>query len=247
VLGGIGVAVFILGGTVQLAGVLSQKDVEQPLSFPAGVRRVVVSVDAGTIEVRGGTRDTVGGDRHVTSGFDRPVITETVVGDTLRLTADCGRFLVHFCSVSYSLDVPRAVSVEAHSSAGRVTVEGIDGDVEARSEAGSVAVADIGGAVNLRSAAGRIEGTGLRSPTAAAESSAGRVSLTFAAAPTEVTARSSAGTVEIVVPDDGSTYRVTADSSVSEPEVQVATSPDADRSITAVTSAGGVSVAYAQP
>jgi hypothetical protein len=247
VIGGMAVAVFIFAGTFQIIGGLTQQDVDTPLSFPAGVSRVVIAVDAGTIEVRGGPRDTVEGDRRVTSGFDRPVITETRVGDTLRLTARCPRYFVHTCSVAYTLDVPRSVSVDVHSDAGRVTVEGIDGEVKARSDAGTVSAADIGGPVDLSSAAGRIEGTDLRGPTATAESSAGRVSLAFTAAPTDVTARSSAGGVEIEVPADGSTYRVAADSSVSEPDVQVATSPDADRSITAVTSAGGVSVTYAQP
>jgi hypothetical protein len=242
--GGIITAALILGGTLQIVAAFSLRETDEPVAFAGPVRRVVVVIDAGAVEIQGGDRATVTGTRHVNSGFARPHLDESVVGDTLWIRSGCGGFhmVSTWCGVSYTLDVPRAVSVEARSSAGNVTVAGVDGDVEARSEAGVVRVTDVGGSVEAHSSAGRIEGSGLRGPVARAETSAGRVTLSFAAAPSEVTARSAAGNVEIEVPADGIAYRVEAHSTVSAAEVTVPLDPRSDRTIEARTSAGRVVV-----
>jgi DUF4097 and DUF4098 domain-containing protein YvlB len=78
----------------------------------------------------------------------------------------------------------------------------------------------------------------------AADSDNGRVSLAFASAPTTVTATSDNGRVEVVVPDTADTYRVDAQTDTGSTDVGVRTDPTSDRSITAETDNGSVSVRY---
>jgi hypothetical protein len=241
-LGAVITAVLIVGGAFQLVTAAVVNEADESLAM-VRVSRVVVDVDAGSIEVRGGDRDAVVGVRHVERSFGRPTIDESVSDDTLFIRSRCDHLIVNRCSVSYALDVPRAVAVEAHSRAGHVTVTGIDGDVRAGSDAGSVTGDDIGGHLQLTSRAGRIEGARLRSETAEAETSAGRVTLAFTTAPLQVTARSSVGNIDIEVPDDGEAYRVAADSSVDESQIQVPTDAQARRRIDATTSAGAIRIA----
>jgi hypothetical protein len=242
-IGGIATVFFILGGSLQIVSGLARHDVEEPLSFPPGITRVVVNSDAGYLEIRGGERDIIVGTRRTTSSIGgEPVVDQTITGDTLRIHARCGHWFIHGCAVSYTLEVPRSLSVEAHSSAGRVSVAGVDGAVDAQSEAGSVEAEDLGGGANLFSTAGGIRASGLRGATVTAESTAGDVDLGFAAAPTYVTARSTAGDVEVRVPDDGTAYRVRIDSPADVTDIRVPVDNGSDRVIGASTSAGDVSV-----
>jgi hypothetical protein len=245
--GGLVTVALILFAALQIVGGFSRQETDEPVAFPAGVRHIVIDVEVGSVELRGGASDNVGGVRQVLRGFGRPTVDEHIDGDTLRITSRCSAYLGNWCATAYVLDVPRSVSVEALSSAGHVLVAGIDGDVQARTHAGAVTIDDTGGRLDLSASSGRIEGTRLRGGVATAEASAGRVTLAFAVPPTDVTARSSAGSVEVVVPDDGTSYRVDADSSVRNADVLVATDPGSDRVISARTSAGAVDIAYATP
>jgi hypothetical protein len=238
-------AVFIVFGTLQIVSGLSLYEEDRPVSFPAGIRRIEVELEAGSVVLRGGPTDTVSGVRHASWGLRPPVIDEIVTGDTLRIRASCIPWMGHWCGVSYTLDTPRGVEVVAHSAVGRVTVEHVDGDVSASSDAAAVVLTDIGGRVAANASAGRIEATGLRGPVAVAESSAGSVTLAFVAPPTDVTARSTAGAVRVEVPDDGTAYRVDADASRSEASVGVPLDPLSAHRITASSSAGSVTVSTA--
>jgi hypothetical protein len=243
--GGVVTAALILFSALHIAGALGHQDVVEPVSFPAGIGRVVVSVDTGWAEIHGTDGPEVRGERHLSLGFERPAVTERIEGETLRISATCGPVLSHWCGASYDLEVPRSVSVDVESSSGHVTVEGIDGDVRARAHAGHVIADDIGGTLDARTSAGGIEGSGLRGADVTAQTQAGSVVLGFVAAPGSVTARSSAGRVQIDLPRDDRAYRVDASSSVGEPDVAVDTSPTSDRVITASSSAGSVEVGYA--
>ena len=60
----------------------------------------------------------------------------------------------------------------------------------------------------IMSQSAAISRTALRSTTVRADTDNGRVELEFAVAPTTVEASSDNGSVDVVVPDDGETYRV---------------------------------------
>jgi hypothetical protein len=90
-----------------------------------------------------------------------------------------------------------------------------------------------------------VRAEGLRAGAVEASSDAGSVRLFFDEAPTDVVADSDAGSVEVVVPDDGEPYRVTADSDSGSVTTDVDQSRDASRSIVATTDAGSATVRYA--
>ncbi|MEP6461891.1 MAG: DUF4097 family beta strand repeat-containing protein [Frankiaceae bacterium] len=102
---------------------------------------------------------------------------------------------------------------------------------------------EVSGAQDLHSSAGAVRGEDLRSTVVRADSSAGRVQLAFRTQPTTVSARSSAGGVQVTVPPGSGPYRVDADSSAGSTHVTVRTDPAAPPKITARSSAGGVRVA----
>jgi hypothetical protein len=248
VVGGLITASIIFFTTLHLVSAMGHEDVGDPLAFPAGVRRVVVSVDTGRVTVRGHDGTDVTGTRFRSIGLRRPEVSERVDGDTLRIEAQCdASFLAPWCGTSYELDVPRDVSLDLDSASGQVIVEGVTGDVRARSSAGRVRVDDVAGKLDLRSSAGRIEGSRLRSPSVNAQTSAGAVDLGFVAAPRAVTARSAAGHVRVEVPRTGDLYRVDAQSSVEEADIGVETSSTSDRVLMLSSSTGSVEVAYVSP
>jgi hypothetical protein len=117
-------------------------------------------------------------------------------------------------------------------------------NVDAASDSGSLSLVALSGTVVAESSAGSIRGTALTSASLTAESSAGSVHLTFVGAPSQVDAESSAGSVTVEVPRDGTTYVVSADSSAGSTKVTVATDPEAQRTIAAHSSAGSVAVRY---
>jgi hypothetical protein len=230
-----------------VVGALAHHEREASLSFPGDIRRVVVAVDAGSIEIHGHDGHGVAGTRHESLGLRRPVLSERVEGDTLRITGECGNLVVHWCASSYELDVPRDAALDLRSSTGHVMVDGVDGDVRARSQAGAVTVDGARGPLDLESTAGTVSGTGLGSTRVTATTSAGSVDLSFLVAPEAVTARSAAGKVVVEVPRDEAVYRVEAESSTNDPEIGVRTDSTSDRVIVASTSAGSVEVNYTGP
>jgi hypothetical protein len=234
----------IVSTATSLAAALGREERIEPVSFPAGIQRVVVTVDSGPLEIRGSDRSTVSGERRLTVGVERPTVSETVTGDTLRIDTSCDWWGWGWCGAGYVLDVPRSVSVEAVSRAGGVIVSGIDGEVTARSSGGRVSADDLSGKATLTSQAGGVTATGMRSRQVVADSSAGRVSVSFAQAPDAVDAHSSAGGVRIEVPRDDTVYRVDAHSSAGETDIAVNNGPTAGHSIGARSSAGSVEVVY---
>jgi len=188
---------------------------------------VRVENPCGPIALRPGAAGVVTTDASVRAGWAAPQVSSQLDGGTVVVDVDCP--VVSLGShVELVVTVPPGGSVQARSSAGSVSAEGLDS------------------ALVLHSSAGSVTGRDLDSASVAADSSAGSVSLTWASrAPSRVEARSSAGSVTVLVPDvAGMAYRVSADSSAGSVDVAVRTDPQAPRSITATSSAGSVRVGY---
>jgi DUF4097 and DUF4098 domain-containing protein YvlB len=234
----------IISTATSLAAALGREERVEPVSFPAGIQRVVVAVDSGQVEIRGSDRTTVSGERRLTIGVERPSLSETVTGDTLRIDTSCDWWGWGWCGAGYVLDVPRSVSVDVLSRAGGVSVSGVDGEVKASSYGGRVSAEGLTGPANLSSQAGGVTATGLRSKRVTADSSAGRVSVSFTEVPDWVETHSSAGGVRVELPDGPAVYRVDAESSAGETRVAVINAPAADHFIKARSSAGSVEVIY---
>jgi hypothetical protein len=190
-----------------------------------GVRSVRVDVDAAEVVVERTAGDAVEVQVTSTGTWQEPVTTREQDGTTLRLTSRCGpSFGFDRCEVSYRVEVPDGVDVDLRASAGRLAVDGIDGDVVARADAGEIELTD------------------LRSASVDARTQVGRVAAGFTEAPDEVRATTQTGAVEITLPRSGEPYDVDASSAVGGSLVEVVTDPASPRSVTATTSVGQVTV-----
>jgi hypothetical protein len=217
----VGVAVSVLSWGV------GRTETQQLTTETAG-GDVRVEADCGSIALLEGAPGVVTTQAKIRSAWREPTVTSRLEGGQVRVTVDCPA-LSFGSSVSLVVQVPPGGAVEAHSSAGSVSATRLSSDLTLSSSAGSVTATEVSSA------------------RVSADSSAGAVSLTWAASadPTTVSATSSAGSVRVSVPDvAGVAWRVDADSSAGSTTVEVRTDPSSDRTITARSSAGSVSVGY---
>lgn len=239
--------VMIGGGTLAIVSGLAHTSETSTVAFQAtgssGVRHVRIQADSGTIVLRGSDRADVTGRRVVSRGLQSPSVAEHSGDDELVLESHCPAVGSAWCGVSYTLDIPRNASVDIDSSAGSAHVSDIDGDVRLSSSAGELAVDNVSGTVAIDTSAGSVRGTALASKNVTATSSAGEVHLEFAVAPDRVETRLSAGDLTVLVPNDGTRYRVDAHTSLGDSKTTVPTDPRSPHVITATSSAGSVRVA----
>jgi DUF4097 and DUF4098 domain-containing protein YvlB len=157
----------------------------------------------------------------------------------------CPSFNTVWCSVSYDLEVPAGVSVQVDGSDGTLNVAGVQGDLDLSSGDGSVHVSDVSGALTVHAGNGRIDGLAVRSRRVDVSAGNGRVGVAFDSVPDSVSARSSNGRVDVVLPADATAYRVDASSDNGGATVGVRTDPSAPHQITASSNNGHVTVRYA--
>lgn len=190
-----------------------------------GVDRVVVTVDNGEVVVEPAGDGQVSVRLTSEGTWSTPAAEHRRDGSTLVLTSRCGPTIGFArCHAGYRVAVPDGVDVEVRAAAGRVLVDGIDGDVVARADAGDVRLTD------------------LRSSRAEAHVEVGLARMTFETVPDDVRASAGVGPVEIVLPVLGEPYAVEATADVGETSVGVRTDPQSPRRVTAVASVGAVSV-----
>jgi hypothetical protein len=182
----------------------------------------------GAVTVRQGGAAVIDLTSKVWKTFNGPTVSTHLSGDTLTVDVHCPSFTVGGVtgSAALTLLVPAGTALDVSSAGGSVHLVGVSGTVVAHSSAGSV----------------RAEG--LRSGSVTATSSAGGVHLDFAVPPTTVDAESSAGSVSVAVPDDGTAYAVNAHTSAGSTHVDIATDPKSARTIKATSSAGSVLVMW---
>lgn len=163
----------------------------------------------------------------------------TVAGVTVTGRQCSGGVLI--CSQDLVIEVPASFQVTAKSSGGDVRVSGLTGQLDLHSSAGDVRADGVTGKLVMSSSAGDVDGTNLRSSDVTASSSAGDVSLRFAADPTHVAADSSAGDVDVRVPG-AVAFRVNAKTSGGDASSTVHEDSASSRTIDAHSSAGDVDV-----
>lgn len=241
-LGGSALTVAMLAfGTLQVVSQVAYDRTTGTRAVTSAVRVVDVRIDSGSIDVFGDPgRTTVSVHRDVERGLVHTSVSEHVDGDALVLRGSCP-FLSAHCNARYRLDVPAGVRVVARA-AGPVHVSDVHGDVDARASEGGVTLTDLTGAIRAHASEGTVRATGLRATVVDASASEGSVILEFAADPSRVAARSSEGSVRVVVPRDRVSYRVDAHAAEGSTDVRVPTDPVSGRHITARSSRGNVSV-----
>lgn len=127
----------------------------------------------GALEIENRT----GGDVSLTSGGDEVLVERTlrgtpltepddsveVDGDVLDVEAECdGIPFFGSCAVSYEITVPEGIRVDVETVSGRISVDGLDGELELSTTSGAVRVSDNVGDVDVETTSGRIELDGVR-------------------------------------------------------------------------------------
>jgi Putative adhesin len=243
----VGLSLAMVGwGALSIAGLLARVTERSSASYD-GVRAVDLDVGFESVQIIGAVEGTpVSMTRSFTWSMDKPTTGARRDGDLLSLASSCPFTVGIGCSGRVRLVVPRDVEVRVQSGDGSLTVRDIDGPVDLTTSDGSLVASDLTGPVTLKTRDGSVVATGLRSDQVDAVSSDGSLRLSFDSAPSLVTAVTSDGSVDIVVPHDGTAYDVTATTRDGRRELSVPTDPGSARHMELHTSDGSIRVT-AQP
>jgi hypothetical protein len=164
---------------------------------------------------------------------------------TLRLSSSCSPALFSgYCSVDYEIAVPAGTAIQADTSAGDITARDIRSTVPTQlfSSAGDITVIGaVTPALRLSTDAGDVRASGVRADEVELDSAAGDIDASLLGLADRLNVRTSAGDIGIVVPD--AVYRVSTRTSAGDiDDEEIRTSPRAQRSIRAVTSAGDIRI-----
>jgi hypothetical protein len=240
----VGLSLLAVGwGVLSLASLLARATEHRSATY-AGVHAVDLDLAFESVQIVGVADATsVTMDRSYTWSLSKPSVGQRREGDRLVITSSGCAFNPGLgCSGKVALVVPKGVTVRVRTGNSGLTLRNLTGDIDAGTSNGSVHASNLTGQVSLSSSNGLIDASALRADRVDAHTSNGSVRLSFDVAPTAATAGSSNGSVEVVVPRDGSSYRVIATTSNGTRDVEVPTDPRSQRTIEARTSNGSVRV-----
>ena len=192
-----------------------------------GIRAIVVGTSAGEVSVVATDRADIEVVARATSGlFSDADVAVTRTGDRVGLVGDCDGLHAGSCRVAFEVQVPRDLhaDVDVHATAGRIVLRGMTEDVAVRTTAGEVELHDFAGTA------------------ATVTTTAGSIQVDASAATRSLDLRTTAGEIDVRI-DDTEPLRVDVDTTVGSESVSVNQSVDADRTVTARTTAGEITVA----
>jgi Putative adhesin len=208
-----------------------------------GVRALGIDLGFESVEIVGTADATsVTMTRSYTWSLAKPSISNRLDGDLLSIGSSCPFSVGLGCSGHVRLVVPKDLEVQVHNSDGSLTLRDLDGPVDLSTSDGRINASNLTGRVKLHSDDGSLTATGLRSDEVEATTSDGSVRLSFAVAPSSVTVDTSDGSVEVVVPSDGTAYNVTATTGDGHKDVSVPTDPNSGRRMKLNTGDGSIRV-----
>jgi hypothetical protein len=242
------IVVFTIGLTNAIRGLSGGSPISFDEQTDAGSS---VSVDLPNASITLGASDDE--QVHVTmrgtySGEEPQLTIRTGDDGETEISGGCPRGWLIFnrCSVRVEVLLPAELDGEVNGENGSVTAAGLDGALNLSTTNGTLRIEESSGRLDLETTKGRIEGSDLGSANVDAETTNGAVRMEFSSAPDEVSARSTNGEISVTVPDDGESYRVDANTTNGKVDTaDIRTDPDADRSITARTTNGRVTVEQA--
>jgi hypothetical protein len=132
-------AALLAAGCGTAGPLAARHTVVESQAYPEPLSRIVFT-DLGSagVTVRASSGPTASVEREMRwRGDKRPEVTETVDGQTLRVSYKC---LTPNCSVDYDVHVPATVEVHAETTSGNVDVHGISGAVVIRTTSGDIAI-----------------------------------------------------------------------------------------------------------
>jgi hypothetical protein len=223
-------------------------------TVPQPVTSLLVQSYGGQVQVTSGQVNRVQVTETISydQGTDSPPgVTQSVSGGRLSLSdpacTDWG------CNVDFTVTVPPDVTVTASTEGGAVVVSGtagatldsgggpvqaalIGGALTVNTGGGSLAVRGVSGALRAETDGGPLVAQDLAAATATITTGGGPATVSFAAAPENVSVSTDGGPAVLAVP--GGPYAVNADSGGGPQSVDIATDPAALPSIR-ITSGGG--------
>jgi len=239
----VGLALLTVGwGAFTVASLLARVTEHRSATYD-GVRALDIDLGFESVEIVGAADATsVSMTRSYTWSLAKPSISNRLDGDLLSIGSSCPFSVGLGCSGHVRLVVPKTLEVQVHNSDGSVTLRDLDGPVDLSTSDGSINASNLTGRVTLHSDDGSVAATGLRSDELEATTSDGSVRLTFALPPSSVTADTGDGSIEVVVPSDGTAYNVTATTGDGSRNVSVPTDSSSPRHLKLSTGDGSLTV-----
>lgn len=191
------------------------------------IERLRVETGNGRVSMTAGVRDEIvvtARLRESDEGDAQHVVREDE--GTLVVEGRCDGGWRDECSVGFDISLPTGLDVDVETDNGQIDVDGIVGSVD------------------LETDNGEIVAQGLSSSDVRARSDNGRIELTFAVTPDQVTASTDNGAIEIRFPDDGAAHEVSTSTDNGSVDVGVRTDPTSDRTITAESDNGSIVIGY---
>jgi len=239
----VGFALLTVGWTAFTVASLLARATDHRSATYDGVRALDIDLGFESVEIVGAAHATsVSMTRSYTWSLGKPSITNRLDGDLLSISSSCPFSVGLGCSGHVRLVVPGSMDVQVHNSDGSVTLRDLNGPVDLSTSDGSITAANLTGRVTLHSSDGSLVATGLRSEQVDASTSDGSVRLSFELAPSSVTAHSGDGSIEVVVPADGTAYHVTGTTGDGSRDVTVPTDSNSARRMRLSTGDGSVRV-----
>jgi hypothetical protein len=192
---------------------------DKPVEIPGAVKRVVVQVDHGNVEIIASAETTTVEIVRTSKDSAGPGSQHAMKDGVLTITGSCGG--TPKCRINHRVRVPLETAVT-------ITVK--DGDV---------ALMDVGGDVSVDVGLGNVSGLRLASNVADVHTEGGNIDLIFLTGPQRLTAQVAAGDIDLRVP--AGDYRCEIDEK-AVPPFGVKCDTTATRVITATTAVGRISL-----
>lgn len=242
VLAGLFVVGMLVQGTFQVITVLAHEERTETETFSAeALTSLTIANSNGRVRIHATAEsDEISVRAEISDGLRATGESRTVVGDVLELRGTCPGVGSDFCWVNYDVTVPADLPVTVRANSGRVEVSGLAGDLAVNADDGSIILDGVSGSLDVSTDNGRITGLDVRSTEVVADSDNGSVELTFTSAPDAVRATTNNGSVEVVVPDDGTTYRAELQTDNGRETLEVPTDPASSRTLHLETDNGSV-------
>lgn len=243
VIAGLMIVGTLLWGLVQMVVALAHEErVETETFDAAAVTALRVDSASGRVTITATETSEISVRAAISDGLRSTGESREVIDGELVLRTTCPVFGSDFCRTSYDIEVPRDLPITVRTANGRTEITGAAGPIDINGDHGNVVLDRVTGPLVASTDNGVIHGIGLAMATADVDSDNGRVTLEFAAAPTNVEATTDNGSVEVVVPDDGTAYRVDLRTGNGREDQQVRVDPASPRALTLSTSNGNVTV-----
>jgi hypothetical protein len=231
-------------GGLSLAATMAHERVVSIVPLPGQIARFDAPGLPGDLTIAGTAAGPHRLVQAVHTGLTSPDIAISITDHTLVYRVDGCRWFDSRCGVDLTVSVDPRLPVVASSTGGNIRVSDVKGGLTLSSSGGDVTVRDSAGNMHIESSAGDVRALRISAAELVAHSSAGDVRIELTTAPQNISADSSAGDVEVILPRSNVAYRVEADSSAGTTNVQVQTDPRSTRVVRVSSSAGDVTVRY---